>query len=87
MSYLGAQPFRRQYFGAGSGPIVLDNVYCDSSEATLLDCTYINLTDPEDSHQYNCFYGGGAGVRCRDHQITNVNVAIADAPHSLMHYM
>ena len=43
---LGALP-TRPYFGAGSGPIVLDNVTCNSSEATLLKCRHVNLIDPQ----------------------------------------
>ena len=72
----------------GIGPIVLDNVRCVSSEATLLDCTYTNLTDPEDLRYHSCVYGGGAGVRCREHQINNIRLAYHDAPHCLnIHYV
>ena len=61
--YLGAQRVWGPYFGAGNGPIVLDNVYCNSSEATLLDCQHVNLTESHKPWQ-RCSSGGGAGVRC-----------------------
>lgn len=74
------------HFGLGTGPIILDNVICGPNDATLLDCSYANLTDPEDSRIYTCRGGGGAGVKCHDHHITNVSITIVDSPHSFMYY-
>lgn len=46
------------FFGAGSDPILLDNVQCDSSDATLLGCS----ANPLLSH--NCNHSKDASVRC-----------------------
>ena len=46
------------YFGAGSGPIVLDDVQCSSSSNQLLEC----FSRPILSH--NCLHYNDAGVGC-----------------------
>ena len=51
-----ALSYNRAYYGQGSVPVLLDDVYCRGTEATLLDCVYngaINDAHSEDT-----------GVRC-----------------------
>ena len=50
--------FRNAYFGAGSGPIFLDDVQCTSSSNQLLECP----SRPILSH--NCLHSADAGVGC-----------------------
>ena len=45
------------YFGLGTGPVALTNVYCDGTENNLLDCRYISFPD-----FYN--HNDDAGVKC-----------------------
>jgi len=44
-------------FGAGTGPIYLDNVACIGSEANLTACT-------SDTDTRDCSHSQDAGVRC-----------------------
>ena len=55
----GAVAFTNAHFGAGVGPIYLDNVDCSSSESKLLDCTSSSIV--------YCYRGHSedAGVRCQ----------------------
>ena len=46
------------YFGNGSGDIFLDNVVCNGTESSLLECN----TNPIGQH--NCDHSEDAGVRC-----------------------
>ena len=50
---------KRAGFGNGSGMIVLDDLDCSGSEASLFDC-------PSDSPMlvHNCDHSEDAGVRC-----------------------
>ena len=57
---LGALAFSTAHFGQGIGPILLDNVHCNGSESSLLDCNYHN--------QSNCAHSADAGVRCQGEQ-------------------
>ena len=50
--------FSNAYFGAGSGPIFLDDVQCTSSASKLLECP----SRPILSH--NCLHTADAGVGC-----------------------
>ena len=53
-----AVAFSRAHFGAGTGTIYLDNVYCTGSENNLIDCTR--------STTVGCFgHSEDAGVRCQ----------------------
>ena len=56
---LDAVAFSRAHFGAGTGPIHLDNVGCRGNERNLTDC-------PHSSSIY-CYRGHSedAGVRCQ----------------------
>ena len=51
--------FSNAHFGAGTGPIYLDNVDCSGSESNLIDCQH--------SPSVYCRYGHNedAGVRCQ----------------------
>lgn len=53
-----AVAYSRAYFGAGSGPILLDDVRCTGSETALINCTYDRFT-------YDCGHYEDAGVRCQ----------------------
>ena len=44
-------------FGAGTGPIFLDNVACTGEEDMLTSCAY-------DSNTADCFHSDDAGVAC-----------------------
>ena len=54
-----AVAFSSALFGAGTGPIHLDNVDCIGSESNLIDCPH--------SSNVHCLYGHNedAGVRCQ----------------------
>ena len=57
-SFLGGVPLNKGFFGNGSGPIILDNVVCQGTESSLLECA----TNPIGEH--NCDHSEDAGVRC-----------------------
>ena len=44
------------YFGPGTGPINMDNVFCSGSESQLTDCSY--------SDTHNCAHSEDASVIC-----------------------
>ena len=50
--------YSNAHFGAGSGPIYLDDVQCSSSSSQLLEC----YSRPILSH--NCLHSADAGVGC-----------------------
>ena len=50
--------YSNAYYGAGSGPIFLDDVQCTSSSTQLLEC----FSTPILSH--NCLHSADAGVKC-----------------------
>ena len=54
-----------QSFGAGMGPILLDNVACDQSNSDLLQCVH-----PQIIGFHNCNRENVAGVICPDSAIT-----------------
>ena len=70
-SIVDAVPFRNAFYGNGSGTIFLDNVICQGTESSLLDCT----TNPIGEH--NCDHSEDAGVRCE---------GIVDRMYLCMHY-
>ena len=54
----GGIPYDRAFFGAGTGPIYLDDVACTSSAGQLLEC----YSRPISRH--NCLHSADAGVGC-----------------------
>ena len=55
----GAVAYHNAYFGSGSGPYHLANVYCSGSESSLLSC-YRGYS----IGVHNCRPGNEAGVKC-----------------------
>ena len=57
--------FLRSRFGAGTGPIWLDDLLCDGDESNLLDCPLASGRRARDAiGVHNCKAGEVAGVRC-----------------------
>ena len=56
---LGAVAFGNSHFGAGVGPIYLDDVECSGSESTLANCSSRSLIYCYGGHSED------AGVRCQ----------------------
>ena len=57
--------FRSSYFGAGTGPIWLDDLLCDGDESNLLDCPLASGRRARDAiGVHNCRSGEIVGVRC-----------------------
>ena len=55
----GAVAYSRAHFGQGTGPIVLDDVQCNSTiHRGLLDCPHDGL------HIHNCAHSEDAGISC-----------------------
>ena len=52
-------PYYNAHFGAGTGPIYLDDVACTSSASQLLECS----SSPILTH--NCLHSRDAGVGCK----------------------
>ena len=57
-SPVNAEPLVRAFFGAGTGPIFLDDVGCRGTELRLVNCP----ASPIGEH--NCLHAEDAGVRC-----------------------
>ena len=58
---LGTYGYSRNYayYGQGSGPIWLDNVYCTGSESTITSCSHLGFNVTR-----SCSHYEDAGVRC-----------------------
>ena len=56
MMFVSPDIYALKRFGGGSGSIVLDNVQCTGSEASLSNCPALS--------QHNCDHHKDAGVRC-----------------------
>jgi len=57
--HAGGRAYSNAFFGAGNGPIFLDNVQCSSSASQLLECS----SNPILTH--NCQHSDDAGVGCQ----------------------
>ena len=63
---IGALAKMEAFFGQGVGPIALDDVRCNSSEAILLQCQHIT--------EHNCHHREDAGVICNaEPRLMNIN--------------
>ena len=59
LGFSGAvQALSRAAFGRGSGPILLDDVFCTGTEETVFDCQHRGIGN------HNCEHYDDAGVRC-----------------------
>ena len=54
----GGIPYSNAFFGAGTGPIYLDDVACTSSDSQLLECSSRPIM------RHNCSHSADAGVGC-----------------------
>ena len=54
----GGIPYSNAFFGAGTGPIYLDDVACTSSASQLLECSSRPIL------RHNCSHSVEAGVGC-----------------------
>ena len=61
--YAGAIAYTSAFFGQGSGPILMDDLFCTGSERYLVNCTY-------DRYTGDCRHYEDAGVRCQCEQLT-----------------
>ena len=59
----GGVAYRNAFFGAGTGPIYLDDVACTSSASQLLECS----SRPILTH--SCIHSEDASVRCKGNVI------------------
>ena len=59
----GGIAYSNAYFGAGTGPIYLDDVACTSSASQLLECSSRPILTP------NCIHSEDAGVGCKGNVI------------------
>ena len=64
----GSRAFRNAFFGAGTGPIFLDDVQCSSTSSQLLECS----SNPILTH--NCLHNADAGVGCEGNFIFVIDV-------------
>ena len=74
-----------QSFGAGMGPILLDNVACDQSHSGLLQCV-----DPQDIGVHDCDRENVVGVICpyvSDASTITSIAAVTTFIHSSEHYV
>lgn len=57
--FLGAVAYSRAYFGQGSGPVLLSNVQCVGTEASLIECYW------SAHNTHTCLHSEDAGVMCQ----------------------
>ena len=55
----GSIPVDGAFFGSGSGQILLDELQCSGSEASLLECDHSPL------YTHDCDHSEDSGVRCQ----------------------
>ena len=54
----GAVALPRAPFGQGTGPILLDNLFCSGTQLYLFNCTHNGVGN------HNCVHSEDAGLRC-----------------------
>ena len=54
----------KNFFGAGTGQIWLDSVFCAGTELRLVDCPANPIGD------HNCYHRENVGVRCQEIETT-----------------
>ena len=60
----GSRAYHGAYYGAGTGPIHLDNVRCSGNEQRLIDCPHIRNTYTVTPLQ-DCSHVEDAAVSCQ----------------------
>ena len=55
---LGGRGKSNAYFGLGTGPILLSNLYCTGTESSLLEC------NQQSCYATSCTHGSDVGVIC-----------------------
>ena len=75
---IGGIPYSNAFFGAGTGPIYLDDVACTSSSTQLLECP----SSPISSH--NCLHSADAGVGCEGNIFWNKDFANVAAKRAVL---
>ena len=58
LGFIGANKTYEVFYGAGTGPILLDELYCTGAESYICDCEH----DGWDDH--DCVYDEDASVEC-----------------------
>jgi hypothetical protein len=72
LSATGSVAVKNARYGEGSGPILLDDVHCTGSEASLLDCNRGAAL-----YASNCEHREDAGVRCQANcEVGSVRLAV-----------
>ena len=56
--FVGSKAKRNAYFGFGTGPILLSNLYCTGTESSLLECSH------QSCGVTSCTHSNDAGVIC-----------------------
>jgi len=63
----GGVAYSNAFFGAGTGPIYLDDVACTSSASQLLECSSRPILE------HNCAHSADAGVACEGYLLPRIN--------------
>ena len=66
----GGIPHSSAFFGAGTGPIYLDDVACTSSASQLLECSSRPIL------RHNCTHSADAGVGCEGNIFWNLKYTV-----------
>ena len=56
--FVGSEAKTNAYFGSGTGPILLSNLYCTGTESSLLEC------NQKSCYATSCTHSNDAGVIC-----------------------
>jgi hypothetical protein len=79
--HIDAVAYHNAYFGPGTGPILLDDVFCLGNEKSILECdSNINPFSLINSYLHNCVHSEDAGVAClsRESQIKYHHIIVSD---------